>query len=86
MCAPPPSTPLRRARSTKISRCLRHLLGLLLAHRAAQQVGAAERVAGQHLRDLHHLLLVQDDAVGRLQHRLEARVRVVIGRGRACAR
>ncbi len=43
---------------------LRHLLGLLLAHRPAQQVGAAERVAGEHLRDLHDLLLVEDDAVG----------------------
>ncbi len=42
----------------------RHLLRLLLAHRAAQIVGVAERVAGEHLRDLHHLLLVDDDAVG----------------------
>jgi hypothetical protein len=64
-------TPRSTAPSTKIAALLRHLLGLLLAHRAAQQVGAAERVAGEHLRDLHHLLLVQDDAVGRLQHRLE---------------
>ncbi len=38
-------------------------LGLnLLAHRAAQQVGAAKGVAGHLLRDLHHLFLVDDDA------------------------
>ena len=71
------STPRAVAPSTKIARCLRHLLGLLLAHRAAQQVGAAERVAGQHLRDLHHLLLVQDHAVGRLQDRLQVGMQVV---------
>ena len=52
---------------------LGHLLGLLLAHRAAQQVRAAERVAGQHLRDLHHLFLVQDHAVGRLRAPASAR-------------
>src|SRR6185437_630749 len=57
----------------------RHLLGLLFAHRAPQQVGAAERVAREHLRDLHHLLLVEDDAVGRLQHLLQTRVQVVDG-------
>jgi hypothetical protein len=32
-----------------------HLLDLLLAHRAPQEVRAAERIAAQHLRDLHHL-------------------------------
>jgi hypothetical protein len=53
---------------------LRHLLGLLLAHRAAEQIGAAERVAGELLRDLHHLLLVDDDAVGRLQELVDERV------------
>ena len=36
---------------------------LLLAHRAAQQVGLAERVAGDLLRGRHHLLLVDDQAV-----------------------
>ena len=53
---------------------LRHLLGLLLAHRAAQEVGAAERVARERLRDLHDLLLVDDDAVGRLQDVVDQRV------------
>ena len=56
---------------------LGHFLGLLLAHRLAQQVGAAESVAGEDLRDLHHLFLVQDDPVGLGQHRLQVRVQVV---------
>ena len=43
---------------------LRHLLGLLLAHRAAEQVGVAQRVACEPVCDLHDLLLVDDDAVG----------------------
>ena len=48
---------------------LGHLLGLFLAHGAAQHVGAAQGIARQFLGDLHHLLLVQDDAVGGLQDR-----------------
>jgi hypothetical protein len=44
---------------------LGHLLGLLLAHRAAQEIGAAERVARERAGDLHDLLLVDDDAVRR---------------------
>ena len=50
---------------------LLHLLADLLAHGAAQQVGLAERVAGQDLRRLHHLLLVDDDAERLAQDRLE---------------
>ena len=52
---------------------LGHLLGLLLPHRPAQQVGAAEAVAGQDLGDEHDLLLVDDDPVGVLEDRLELR-------------
>ncbi len=36
----------------------------LLAHRAAQQVGIAQRIAGQDLRRLHHLFLIDENAVG----------------------
>ncbi len=54
-----------------------HLRLDLLPHRAAQQIGAAERVAGQHLGDLHDLLLVDHDAVGFLEDRLERRVQVI---------
>ncbi len=55
---------------------LGHDFGLLLPHRAAQQVCPAQRVAGEHLRDLHHLLLVDDDPVGVLENRLQERMRV----------
>ena len=36
----------------------------LLAHGPAQQVGIAERIAGKDLRGLHHLFLIDEDAVG----------------------
>ena len=45
-----------------------HFLGLLFTHGAAQHVCATERVAAQNLRRLHHLLLVNHDAVGLRQH------------------
>ena len=55
---------------------LGHLLRLLLAHGAPQQVGAAQRVAGHVLGDLHHLFLVDDDPVGGLEDGLQHRMRV----------
>ena len=48
-----------------------HLLADLLAHGAPQQVGLAERIAGEHLRRLHHLFLIDDDAEGLAQDRLK---------------
>ncbi|GAD59813.1 hypothetical protein MBEBAB_2063 [Brevundimonas abyssalis TAR-001] len=54
-----------------------HLLLFLLAHGAAQQIGLAQAVAGQDLGDLHHLLLVDDDAVGLGQHLGQAGVQIV---------
>ncbi len=54
-----------------------HLLLFLLAHGPAQQIGLAQGVAGQDLGDLHHLFLVDDDAVGLLQHRLQRGVQGV---------
>ena len=57
---------------------LRLHLGLdLLAHGAAQQIGAAQRVAAEHLRDLHHLLLVDHDPMRFRQDRLERGVEIV---------
>ena len=41
-----------------------HLLGLLLSHRASQNIGFAQRIAGQAIGNLHHLFLIHDDAVG----------------------
>jgi hypothetical protein len=58
---------------------LGHFLGFFLAHGPAQQVGAAQRVAAQDLRGLHHLLLVDHDAVGLGQHLGHGRVRVFNG-------
>ena len=55
----------------------RHLLLDFLAHGAAEQIGLAEREAGQHLGDLHHLFLVDDDAIGLLQDRLDHRVQAL---------
>mgnify|MGYP003693796883 CR=1 FL=1 len=55
---------------------LLHLGADLLAHRAAQQVGVAERIAGHHLRDLHHLFLIDDDAERLLQDRLQDRMQI----------
>ncbi len=52
-----------------------HLGADLLAHRAAQQVGAAQAVAAHGLGDLHHLFLVDHDAVGLGQDRLQLRMR-----------
>ena len=51
--------PVDEARALRV-----HLLLDLLAHRAAQHVGFAERIARQRLRDLHYLFLIDDDAVG----------------------
>ena len=48
----------------------------LLAHGAAQKIGLGERVAGKICADLLHLLLIGDDAVGRVQDRLELRMKV----------
>ena len=50
-----------------------HLFGLLLAHGAAQQIGFTKRIAGDDVGDLHHLFLIDDNAVGFLQDRLQFR-------------
>ena len=54
-----------------------HLFDVLLTHGTAQQVGAAERIAAHHLRDSHHLFLIDHDAVGFAQHGLHAFVEVL---------
>ena len=55
---------------------LRHALGVFLAHGAAEHVGTAERVAGDDLRGLHDLLLINHHAVGLAADFLEEFVRV----------
>ena len=54
-----------------------HLGGDLLAHGAAQKVSFAERVAGEHLGDLHHLLLIDDDAIRLFQDGFQQRMQVI---------
>ena len=70
-------TPLLVGAGDEAGPLLVHLLLLLLAHGAAQKVGLAQAVAGQDLGDLHHLLLVDDDAVGVVEHRLQQRMQHV---------
>src|SRR3546814_14084962 len=41
-----------------------HLRLDLLAHGAPQKVGVAQRIARQYLGRLHHLFLIDEDAVG----------------------
>ena len=48
----------------KNSPVLGHFFGFFLAHRAAQHVRATQGIATQNLCGLHHLLLVDHDAVG----------------------
>jgi hypothetical protein len=62
---------------TENATVLGHFLGLFLAHGAAQHVGATQRVTADDLRDLHHLFLVHDHAVGRLQASFQIVVEIV---------
>ena len=55
---------------------LDHDRGDLLTHRLPHHVGLAQRVAGERARDVEHLLLVGDDAVGLFEDRAELLVRV----------
>ena len=51
-------------------------LRVFLADGFAEHVGFGEAEPCEHIRDAHHLLLIGDDAVGRLQDLLEARMGV----------
>ena len=52
-----------------------HFLHVFFAHGAAQQVGAAEGEAGHDLGDLHHLFLIDHDAIGLGQDGVDGGVR-----------
>ena len=56
---------------------LLHYGDLLLAHRGAQDIGLLERVARERLRRTHHLLLVDDHAIGVAQDGFEQRMIVL---------
>ena len=47
--------------------CIHRLLNFF-AHGTAQQVGPPKAIARHFLRDLHHLLLIDDDALGLVQN------------------
>ena len=49
---------------------LLHHRGVFFAHCLTENICAAQGVVAQHLRDLHHLLLIENDAVGIGQNRL----------------
>ena len=54
-----------------------HFLGDFLTHRTAQQICTAKRIARHDLGQLHDLFLIDHDAIGFLQDRLQHRVHVV---------
>ena len=55
---------------------LRHHSRVFLTHGLTQNIGPTQGVVCEHLRNLHHLLLIENNAVGVGQHRLELRVRI----------
>ncbi len=54
-----------------------HLLLLLFAHRPTQQISTAQAVTRDYLRRLHHLFLINHDAIGVTKHPLQTRMRIV---------
>ena len=63
----------------KVDAFLGHGLGFLFTHGAAQQVGPAQRVAGDDLGDLHDLFLIDNNAVGIAQAVCKRIVRIYNG-------
>ncbi len=57
---------------SKYRTLLSHLFRLFLTHRTTQHIRATEGITRKHLRNLHDLFLIQDDAVGWLQYRFQA--------------
>ena len=57
----------------KISFCLAISSGFFLPMARRNKVGATQGITGQHLRDKHDLLLINDNTVGIFQDRLELR-------------
>ena len=64
-------SPLNRSRNEPVT-LLGHQRGNLLAHGLADGVGLPQRVTGEVLQDVQHLVLVDDDAVGLVQQFLHA--------------
>ena len=68
------ATPRSVAPLDEYTALLFHLGADLLAHGATKQIGLPERVAGQFLGDLHHLFLVDDDALRLLDEMVDLRM------------
>ena len=60
----------------ELAALLGHFLRVFFAHRAAQQVGTAERVAGEQFGRVLHLFLIDHHAVGIAAHLFEQRMLV----------
>src|SRR5690606_31587555 len=56
---------------------LLHFLDLLLTHCAAKNVGSSERITGERLGRLHHLLLVNKNSVSLLADWFEQRMLIL---------
>ena len=56
---------------------LGHFLWFFLTHGTPQQVSASQRIAGEFLRDLHDLLLVENNPVGGLKDGLQTLVLIL---------
>ena len=69
-----------RVSHDKVPAFLCHDIRLLLGHGTAHQIAAPVGIASQVADDLHHLLLVDDTAIGSLQDRLE-KGRIIMHRG-----
>ncbi len=54
----------------KIFALLLHNIRLFLAHRAAHQVAAPQRISAKVAHNLHNLLLIDDTAIGGRKNRL----------------
>ncbi len=55
--------PFQRAAAEELFPLTSHLVSIFFAHGSAQDIALAERVAGERAGDLHHLLLIDHNAV-----------------------
>ena len=53
---------------------LGHFLGNLFTHRTAQQISATKRITRHDLRNLHHLFLIHDNALGFFKNMVDQRM------------
>ena len=56
---------------------LGHLFGFFLTHRPPQHICSTQRITTDQLGDLHHLFLIDDNAVGRCQAGFERLMEIV---------